>query len=79
MILSGLRIAFNATLLVVIAAEMVSGATGMGVVIWHAWETLQVELLWSSLVLCAVIGIAFNLSLMVLNRRLVPWQIHPQV
>lgn len=78
-ILSGLRIAFNATLLVTIAAEMVSGATGLGVVIWRSWETLQVELLWSSLVLSALIGIVFNLCLLVLTRRLVPWQIQEQV
>jgi NitT/TauT family transport system permease protein len=77
--LSGLRIAFNATLLVVIAAEMVSGATGLGVVIWRSWETLQVELLWSSLVLSALIGITFNLCLLTATRRLVPWQVQTQV
>lgn len=79
LILSGLRIAFNATLLVVIAAEMVSGATGLGVIIWRSWETLQVELLWSSLVLSALIGITFNLCLLAVTRQLVPWQAQTQV
>lgn len=74
MILSGLRIAFNATFITIIAVEMVHGSKGLGVVIWQAWETLQVELLWSSLVLSAFIGIVFNLLLVLVNRRLVPWQ-----
>lgn len=79
LILSGLRIAFNATFVVVIAAEMVSSATGLGMIVWRSWETLQVELLWSSLVLCAFIGIIFNLVLIVAARRLVPWQVQQQV
>lgn len=79
LLLSGLRIAFNATFVVIIAAEMVSGATGLGVVIWQSWETLQVELLWSSLVLCAGIGIAFNLFLVWLTHWLVPWQMQQSV
>ena len=79
MILSGLRIAFNATLLVVIAAEMVSGAKGLGVLIWQSWETLQVENLWSSLVLSALIGIVFNLCLLGMTRWLTPWQAQQQI
>lgn len=79
LIMSGLRIAFNTTLLTVIAVEMVSGSTGLGVVIWRSWETLQVELLWSSLVVSALIGIVFNFSLLYLTRRLVPWQVQQQV
>lgn len=78
LILSGLRIAFNATLLVVIAVEMVNGSSGLGRVIWQSWETLQVENLWSSLVLSAAIGIIFNLLLLRLTRRLVPWQAQGQ-
>jgi NitT/TauT family transport system permease protein len=78
LILSGLRIAFNATLLVIIAAEMVNGSSGLGRVIWESWETLQVENLWSSLVLSAMIGIVFNLLLLRLTRRLVPWQAQNQ-
>lgn len=79
LILSGLRIAFNTTLVVVIAAEMVNGSTGLGVIVWRSWETLQVELLWSSLVLTAIIGIVFNLGLIATTKRLVPWQIQQQV
>lgn len=79
LILSGLRIAFNATFVVVIAVEMVSGATGLGVILWRSWETLQVELLWSSLVLCGIIGIVFNLVLILAARILVPWQVRHQV
>lgn len=79
LILSGLRIAFNATFVVVIAAEMVNGATGLGVIVWRSWETLQVELLWSSLVMCAVVGIVFNLALIFLTKRLAPWQAQHQV
>ncbi len=79
LILSGLRIAFNTTLLTMIAIEMVSGSSGLGVVIWQSWQTLQVEQLWSSLAVSALIGIIFNFLLLAVTRWLVPWQVQQQV
>jgi NitT/TauT family transport system permease protein len=78
-LLSGVRLAFNGALLATIAVEMVGARSGLGVIIWSAWETLQTENLWASLVVIAVTGITFNFLLEALTRRLVPWQMRREI
>lgn len=75
LVLSGLRLAANVTLLVTIAAEIVMADTGLGSLVWLAWETLRVELLYATLIVIALFGIALTGSITVLRRVLVPWQI----
>lgn len=74
MALSGLRLAANVTLLVTIAAEIVMSETGLGALVWLAWETLQIEILYATLVVVSVLGISMSQGLLRLQRRLVPWQ-----
>ena len=50
MALSGLRLAANVTLLVTISAEIVMANEGLGSLVWLAWETLRVELLYATLI-----------------------------
>ncbi|CAA9272027.1 MAG: ABC transporter, permease protein (cluster 10, nitrate/sulfonate/bicarbonate) [uncultured Chloroflexia bacterium] len=73
--LSGLLLALNITLLLTIAVEMVSGYSGLGSMIWFAWETMRVEEIYASLTVITLLGIGFNLMLQRLSRLLVPWQI----
>jgi NitT/TauT family transport system permease protein len=74
MALSGLRLAANVTLLVTIAAEIVMSETGLGALVWLAWETLQIEVLYATLIVVSLLGITLSQSLQRLQRRLVPWQ-----
>ena len=74
MALSGLRLAANVTLLVTIAAEIVMSETGLGALVWLAWETLQIEILYATLVVVSLLGISMSQGLQRLQRRLVPWQ-----
>jgi ABC-type nitrate/sulfonate/bicarbonate transport system permease component len=73
MALSGLRLAANVTLLVTIAAEIVMANEGLGSLVWLAWETLRVELLYATLIVISLLGISISTGLHRLNRRLVPW------
>lgn len=79
LIVSGLRLAFNSTLLLTVAAEMISAQDGLGVMIWRAWETMRTEELYTSLVCIVVIGLAANALLGWLGRRLVPWHIEREL
>jgi len=72
-ILSGLLLALNVTLLLTIAVEMVSGRTGLGGMMWFAWETMRVEDLYVALVVVMLLGMAMNAALQMLSKRLVPW------
>jgi NitT/TauT family transport system permease protein len=74
LILSGLRIALNASLGITIASEIAAGNDGLGNQIWLAWEVLDTEKLYACLIVIAVIGVAFAKFVQFLQRRLVPWQ-----
>jgi NitT/TauT family transport system permease protein len=76
LVLAGARLALNIALLLAIAVELVSAREGLGEMIWFAWQTLRTEELYASLAVIGGIGIAFNLLLQFLSRRLVPW--HPE-
>jgi NitT/TauT family transport system permease protein len=74
MAMSGLRLAANVTLLVTIAAEIVMSDTGLGSLVWLAWETLRVELLYATLIVVSLLGITISTGLHRLHRALIPWQ-----
>lgn len=74
LMLSGLRLALNATLLLTIAVEMISGRSGLGTMIWRAWETMRTEELYTSLLVITSLGIGFNLLLHRLSIHFIPWQ-----
>ncbi len=78
MTLSGLRLAANVTLLVTIAAEIVMADEGLGSLVWLAWETLRVEVLYATLVVVSLLGIGVSTGLHGLHRILVPWQREPE-
>ena len=78
-ILSGVRLAFNASLLITIALEIVAARTGLGATIWLAWQTLRVEELYASLAVISLLGVGFNAALARVGRRLVPWHATPEI
>ena len=75
MVFSGLRLAVNVTLLVTIGAEIVMADRGLGALVWLAWETLRVELLYATLVVIAALGIGLTGGLRLVRRAVVPWQV----
>ncbi len=72
--LAGLRLATNTSLVVTIAVEIVASPTGLGELIWRAWETLRTEELYASLVVITALGILSNSAISGIRRVLVPWQ-----
>lgn len=73
LILTGLRLALNAALVITVAVELISARTGLGATIWLAWETLRTEELYVALFTTALIGIGFNRLLQFCERRLIHW------
>jgi len=74
LILAGIRLALNMSLLVTIAVELVASQKGLGAMIWLSWQTLRTEELYVSLGVTALLGILFNFLLQRLTVTLVPWQ-----
>jgi NitT/TauT family transport system permease protein len=78
MVLTGLRLAVNAALVLAIAVEIASATTGLGALVWLSWQVLRIELLYATVVITALLGITLNACLQWLSRRLVPWLPEPQ-
>ena len=74
MIFAGLRLGWGAALLLLVTAEMVSSQSGIGFIIWRAWQLLTVEDMYVGLVVIAAIGIASFTVIDALERRLLPWK-----
>jgi NitT/TauT family transport system permease protein len=70
----GVRLSFNVALLIAISTEIAAPGSGLGTVLWYAWETFRIEQLYAALVIVSAIGIGFNTMWSRLVRRLLPWQ-----
>jgi len=74
MIFAGLRLGWGSALLLLVTAEMVSSQSGIGFVIWRAWQLLTVEDMYVGLIVIAGVGICSFALLDALERRLLPWR-----
>lgn len=74
MIITGLRLALNTALIVTLAVELLTAQTGLGSQIWLAWQTMRLRHLYATLVVIGLLGYVFNLFIVQLAVRLVPWQ-----
>lgn len=73
LILTGVRLALNAALVITVTVELLSAQTGLGAMIWLAWETLRTEELYVALFTTALIGIGFNRSLQWCEQKFIHW------
>lgn len=73
-VLGGFRIALNSVIHITIAVEIVSAVTGLGSLVWLSWETLDVERLYATLTVIAVLGVVTTYGVNRLSQKLVPWR-----
>lgn len=73
-VLGGFRIALNSVIHITIAVEIVSAVTGLGSLVWLSWETLDVERLYATLAIIAVLGVVTTYAVNRLSQKLVPWR-----
>ena len=74
LILTGVRLALNAALVVTIGVELLSAREGLGAMIWLAWQTLRTEELYVALFTTALIGIGFNHLLQWYEKKVIHWR-----
>lgn len=73
-IFTGLKLAMGVALIVLVTAEFVGARTGLGVMIYEAWQVFAIERLFVGLVVVSFLGYALSLLMDELERLLVPWQ-----
>ncbi|MFZ0840642.1 MAG: ABC transporter permease [Xanthobacteraceae bacterium] len=74
MIMTGVKLGVGMGLVLIAIAEMVGAKSGLGYLIWNAWETFAVDQMYVGLFVIALIGFALTLILNELEKILVPWK-----
>ncbi len=69
----GLRLSATTALLLLIAAEMIGANKGIGFQVMNAQYNFQIPLMFAAILLLALLGLAANASLVLLQRRLCRW------
>jgi ABC-type nitrate/sulfonate/bicarbonate transport system permease component len=72
--MTGIRLGLGMGLVLIAIAEMVGAKSGLGYMIWSAWETFSVEQMYVGLFVIAVIGFILTVVVNELERVLVPWK-----
>ena len=62
-IMTGMRISIGIAWLVIVAAEMLVGGTGIGYFVWNEWNNLSIPSIVTAILLIGVIGMALDLAL----------------
>ncbi len=74
-VFTGLRLAAESSILVLIAAEMVGATRGLGFLINYAQFNFLIPKMYAGILTIAVIGLILNYSLVAVERRLSRWRV----
>jgi NitT/TauT family transport system permease protein len=72
-VFTGLRLGLGYALIVTVAVEIVSGARGLGALLWLSWQILKVEDMYVALAAIAALGGGLTWLFGLAQRRLLPW------
>lgn len=67
-ILTGMRISIGIAWLVIVAAEMLVGGTGIGYYVWNEWNNLSITSVITAILVIGVMGMVLDLMLARLTR-----------
>ncbi|MBI3076795.1 MAG: ABC transporter permease [Deltaproteobacteria bacterium] len=73
-IFTGLRLGLGLALILVSAVEITAAQTGLGFLIWHAWQVFRVEHMYCTFGVIGAIGLAITHGLEALGAVLMPWR-----
>ena len=71
-IMTGVKLGAGLGLILIAIAEMVGAQSGLGFMIWNAWQILQVNVMYGGLITIAVIGFVLTVLLNEVERLLIP-------
>lgn len=77
-IMAGLRVSVNAAVLLIIVAELYATTTGIGFMIVSSQRNFDILGTWSGIFLLALLGIVCNGIFVLVERRVMRWQIIPR-
>ena len=72
--MTGFKLGIGIGLILIAIAEMIGAKSGLGYLIWSAWETFAVEQMYAGLFMIALIGFTITVALNELERFIIPWK-----
>jgi NitT/TauT family transport system permease protein len=73
-IMTGFKLGIGIGLILIAIAEMIGAKSGLGYMIWTAWETFSVEQMYVGLFMIAIIGFVLTVLLNEIERFVIPWK-----
>jgi NitT/TauT family transport system permease protein len=73
-IMTGIRLGLGLGLVLIAVAEMVGAKSGLGFMVWSAWEVFAVEQMYVGLFTIAIIGFLLTAIVNVVERFVIPWR-----
>lgn len=67
-ILTGMRISIGIAWLVIVAAEMLVGGTGIGYYVWNEWNNLDLNSVIFSILMIGIVGMLLDMALSAVSR-----------
>ena len=67
-IMTGMRISVGIAWLVIVAAEMLVGGTGIGYFVWNEWNNLSIANILTAILLIGLVGLVLDQALAWLTR-----------
>jgi len=74
-IMTGIKLGAGLALILIAVAEMVGAKSGLGYMIWSAWETFAVAKMYVGLFTIALIGFGISFLLREVERLVIRWKV----
>jgi len=74
LIMAGVKLGVGLGLILIAIAEMIGAQSGIGYMIWNAWQLMSVDTMFVGLIVIAMLGFAFTWALDEIERWLLPWK-----
>jgi ABC-type nitrate/sulfonate/bicarbonate transport system permease component len=71
-IMTGIKLGAGMGLILIAIAEMIGAQSGLGYMIWNAWQILSVNTMYVGLIMIAILGFVLTLILNEVERLLIP-------
>jgi nitrate/nitrite transport system permease protein len=68
-LMTGIRLSMGVAWLVIVAAEMLTGGTGLGFWVWDEWNNLNVEHILIAIFIVGIVGLLLEQGLMLIAKR----------
>lgn len=68
-LMTGIRLSIGVAWLVIVAAEMLTGGTGLGFWVWDEWNNLNVEHILIAIFIVGIVGLLLEQALMLIAKR----------